>query len=219
MDFNAYIVSLPVKPSEVKYAILRRLWNEGTGFPRGWVKSSELLSITKQKYFDRRIRELRDQIGCDIEFGMVTGEHSYRLKSPKLEEANPRAYLTDSQKRTLFETHSNKCSICGRQFEIGLRGLQADHKVPLKRRGPNDISNYQPVCVSCNVGKRRACAGCKLDCQTCPWAFPEKIGNKIIVYLSPDLYKSLSDYGEKEKKSMDSCIIDALCEYLKNQKK
>ena len=53
--------------SEVKYNILKTLWDSGDNFPKEWIKSSELLEITNQKYFDRRARELKDELGCDIE--------------------------------------------------------------------------------------------------------------------------------------------------------
>ena len=98
MTFNEYKKMLPKNLSIVKEKILKRLWEEGDKFPKGWVKSSELLSITKQKYFDRRTRELRDEMGCDIETKIIEAEHSYRLNSQKINISNPLHYLPNNQK-------------------------------------------------------------------------------------------------------------------------
>ncbi len=70
MKFNDYLESLPTKRtlSDVKLKILTRLWgNDLYEFPKPWVSSAELLELTGQKYFDRRTRELRYQLGCDLE--------------------------------------------------------------------------------------------------------------------------------------------------------
>lgn len=214
MMFEQYIASLPTAPNNVKRQILQRLWQEGMGFPRGWVRSSELLELTGQKYFDRRVRELRDEAGCDIETGTVSGEHAYRLLSTGVEVANPRAYLTESQKEKLFRAAGNHCAVCDRQFEPGVRGLQADHRVPLKRGGAHDSGNWQPLCVECNVGKRRACAGCELDCQICPWAFPERVGRRLLVQVSREVEASLRAYSADSGKSLGMCVAEAVAEYV-----
>ena len=70
MTIEEYLELLPSKRklSEVKIKILTRLWGKTTdNFPKPWVASAELLELTGQKYFDRRTRELRDQVGCDVE--------------------------------------------------------------------------------------------------------------------------------------------------------
>lgn len=184
MKFEEYIASVPHSLSEVKLKILKTLWEAGDGFPRPWVKSTLLLKITKQKYFDRRTRELRDEQGIDIETKQIDGQHCYRLVSAKMQKANPRQYLSASQKAALFETAKNTCQVCGKKCAGGVRGLQADHKVPLVRGGSQDIGNWQTICNECNVVKRRVCEGCDADCNTCPWAFPEKFGGFIRLNLS-----------------------------------
>lgn len=214
MTLAKYFENIENNISNIKKKILERLWSEGAVFPRGWVSSSELLAITGQKYFDRRIRELRDQNGCDIETEVIHGEHSYRLSSQNICQANPRAYLTESQKRKLFESRSNRCSICGLQFQSGIRGLQADHKIPLNRSGSHDLSNWQPMCVSCNVSKRRACAGCKLDCHSCPWAFPDRFGQKIVTFISFEMFDLLKLHMDTSGKSIEVCAGEAFAQYL-----
>jgi 5-methylcytosine-specific restriction endonuclease McrA len=174
--------------SAVKTLILKTLWGEDAQpFPKPWVSSAELLRITGQKYFDRRTRELRDQSGVSIENAQVGGQYAYRLLSPALGPTNPREYLSESEKVQLFAKYRNQCQICGKTAQGGIRGLQADHKVPLIRGGTKDVANWQPVCNHCNVGKRGACADCEDDCQLCPWAFPERVGHVSLVRLPPEI--------------------------------
>lgn len=210
MRFRVYQSSLNCQLSDVKLVILQRLWDEGMDFPRGWVSSSALLVLTKQKYFDRRVRELRDEVGCDIETVNLKGEHSYRLRSARVLAANPRAYLSAKEKRDLFERAGHCCAVCGRNLAAGIRGLQADHKVPLMRGGSHDSSNWQPLCVECNVAKRRVCAGCKLDCKQCPWAYPDRIGRRVQLTLAIELESRIQDQARRSGKSLQEVLIDVI---------
>jgi len=98
MTLEEYIKILPGnKISKVKLLILKTLWNSGEKFPTKWVKSSSLLKLTGQKYFDRRARELKDELGCDIESEHHNGEHCWRLKSNKLSN-----YMTFPRKTEAF---------------------------------------------------------------------------------------------------------------------
>lgn len=146
MTLEQYIDTIGGRLSDVKRKILVELWNAGDAFPREWVASSHLLEITQQKYFDRRTRELRDEKGCDIETKHINGEHHYRLVSDKLAASNPRLYLTEAQKKDLFRRSGSTCQVCGVEVEAGVRGLQADHKVPLIRGGTHHLENWQAVC-------------------------------------------------------------------------
>ena len=106
MQIEDYLQQLPAKRalSEVKMKILKRLWASETDvFPKPWVSSAELLELTGQKYFDRRIRELRDQLGCALESAYIeehTG-HAWRLRSAELNTPQDRDYLTQSQKNQM----------------------------------------------------------------------------------------------------------------------
>lgn len=195
--------------SAVKVKILRSLWADGAQ-PARWVRSSVLLAETGQKYFDRRIRELRDELGCDIESGWDGGEAAYRLNSRELSVGNPRGYLTNLEKRRLFAVAGFTCGVCGRVFLPQERGLQADHRVPLIRGGGHDVSNWQALCVECNVGKRRACQGCQLVCSTCPWAFPERADTGRPVRIPQALAEAVLDYAQREGVSEGEAIRLAL---------
>ena len=201
MRLDDYLNQLSVqgtgKLSNVKLQILKALWHgDDVFFPKPWVASSYLLTLTNQKYFDRRARELRSQQGCDIEAEIRTEFNGYawRIKSPNLKSTQRREYLSLSQKNELFSKHNHTCSICGTQLESGLRGLQADHKMPLSREGTNEPRNWQALCCKCNVGKRRACENCIDSCRDCSWAFPEKVGINTIIRLSSNTLQHLEEH-------------------------
>ncbi len=208
MEFSDYISGIDSKLSPVKQKILKILWDSGSAFPKAWVRSSHLLTETGQKYFDRRTRELRDEVGCDIEIQHVDGEHCYRLKSPSLATINPRAYLTASQKRMLFESAKYCCQICGKHTNPGVKGLQADHKVPLIRRGSHDFANWQAICNECNVVKRRACEGCNDDCLSCSWAFPENFSASTRINFPTPLYEKLKKATGGNAVQMEKAVIE-----------
>jgi HNH endonuclease len=219
MKIEDYLQQLPAKRtlSEVKMKILRRLWaSETDTFPKPWVSSAELLELTGQKYFDRRIRELRDQLGCALESAYReehTG-HAWRLRSAELTTPQDRDYLTQSQKTQIFQENDYRCVTCGVKVPPGIRGLQADHKIPLSRGGSKDLANWQPMCNNCNVGKRRACEGCTIDCQICSWAFPEKHGVKTILSISEKTLRRVADYSIKTGKTSDKIVEESVGYYL-----
>ena len=199
------------KLSAVKRQIISELWNTGgPGFPRQWVKSSKLLALTGQKYFDRRTRELRDELGCAIETQQVGGEHCYRLVSEVIGAGNRRAYLSATEKNALFRQSGNRCQVCGLVMSAGVRGLQADHKVPLNRGGGHERDNWQALCNECNVAKRRACAGCEESCRSCPWAYPESTGRIVALRLSNQLMERLENRTGGAATSIESTILQIL---------
>ena len=216
-EFEEYVNKLHGELSEVKKLILKTLWNAGENFPRNWVKSSVLLGITKQKYFDRRIRELHDQMGCDIEMQYYQNEHAYRLKSSTLGKHNPRYYLTAVQKERLFEKSDYRCQICNKKFEAGVKGLQADHKVPLIRGGTHNEDNWQALCNECNVSKRGVCRDCSENCIKCPWAFPEKHGPFVLVRI-PKKIAEQARAGLIKLSKIEKMFLDAWDEYEARKK-
>lgn len=219
MDVEGYLKKLPTKRklSPVKIKILTRLWgNDSDHFPKPWVSSAELLDLTGQKYFDRRTRELRDHLGCDIEsaYSSEFGGHAWRINSEELAPPQDRDYLTQSQKNKLFTDNDFTCVTCGLKVDAGIRGLQADHKVPLSRGGSNDLSNWQPMCNNCNVGKRRTCEGCALDCETCSWAYPETFGVKTMVSIGEKTLRRVDAYSIETSTTRDKVMEDAAEYYL-----
>lgn len=221
MKFDQYLALIRENGniSEVKLLILSTLWGEDKDVLKPkWISSKYLLEITKQKYFDRRARELRDQLGCDIEtkFQSDINDHAWILKSVAVSKIVNREYLSEKQKKELFVNSGYRCSTCGVKIDPGVRGLQADHKVPLSRNGTNDIKNWQAMCNNCNVGKRRACENCELNCNECSWAFPEKFGIPLIVPLNKDVLDQLKLYSQEYDRSISDVVAEAATEYMTN---
>jgi 5-methylcytosine-specific restriction endonuclease McrA len=222
VSLENYLKQLPAKRalSSVKLKILTRLWgSDADPFPKPWVSSAELLELTEQKYFDRRTRELRDHLGCDIESAYI-GEfsgHAWRFNSDTLAPPQDRDYLTQSQKLQLFRDYDYTCATCGLKVEAGIRGLQADHKVPLSRGGSNALNNWQPMCNNCNVGKRRTCEGCTLACETCSWAFPEIHGVTTMVSIGEKTLRRIDAYSIKTSVPRDK-IMEEAAEYYLDEK-
>lgn len=224
--FQAYIerlennaltkVGKPKKLSAAKLLVLRTLWNSSSSFPKDWVLSNQLYELTNQKYIDRRIRELRNERGCDIETGIHEGSHAYRLLSADLGEAFDRTYLTDTKRKQLFELFGYRCAACSQPFDSEGTGLQADHKVPLIRGGGSEIQNWQPLCIACNVAKRRSCMGCKIDCNQCAWAFPEHYGQTIPIQLTKEVGELLQRLARSRGTTPQELILGAIIELTKN---
>ena len=200
------------KLSDIKLIILNELYIIGETFPKSWVESRRLLAVTKQKAFDRRVRELKDEYGCDIESQVVGSVYCYRLKSDKLKEGNRRNYLTQSEKLGLFNRYNYRCQICNIVVDGGIRGLQADHRIPLSRGGRDDKSNWQPLCNECNVSKKSACRNCSKDCRQCIWAYPE-MGKVFPIKISREVIDILND-----KFNGNDQLINEFCvECIKNK--
>ncbi|MHB8236172.1 MAG: HNH endonuclease [Acidithiobacillus ferrivorans] len=222
MKFKDYIDALPSHVSDVKLTILKKLWHtDSSGFPKPWVSSAELLELTGQKYFDRRARELRDQIGCDIEtmHKAELGGHAWRIKSTNLAAPQDREYLSQAQKIQLFAAARSTCSICGKITEPGVRGLQADHKVPVSRGGTNAIENWQAICNHCNVGKRRVCEGCTIECTTCSWAYPEIVGINTLISINEKVLSKITEYSKAANKTASHVFEEAAIYFIESNKK
>ena len=54
-------------------------------------------------------------------------------------------------KQLLFERQRRRCVICGKAKTV--KNFQVDHIVPVVRGGPDNVSNFQLLCPSCNQRK------------------------------------------------------------------
>jgi len=182
--------SLPSNITPAQFKMIEHLWNAGNSFPRNWVPRIELLDLTQQSDYRRRLTEIRDERGIDIE--LDKGTNQYRLNSASLNPANPRAYLTKKQKEGLLDSEKYRCQTCLTQdINNTSKTMQADHKIPLSRGGTHVKTNWQTLCHVCNVGKRRACEGCTRDCNLCVWAFPKKYGSKLLLNFDHSVIEKL----------------------------
>lgn len=174
-----------------------------------WHSKDELYNLTGQTYYDRRIRELRDEEGWKIEHEIVDGEHGYRLTSPIKGKGKRRHYVSAKKRKEIFKRDNYTCELCGNKYDIS--ELQIDHKIPLYKGGSLEDDNLQTTCVECNVVKRGICKRCKKDdCVECYLAHPELMKNNILLNIPEKIYEKLSIISEKTGKSIHDIIIEKI---------
>ena len=192
--------------SKVKILILNLLRN------KEWVSSKELLEKTNQKYFDRRIRELKDEEGYDIINEFINGEPHYKLQSNKRNPIQERTYLSKKDKDELKKHSSDTCPLCGNIFSDN-RKLSYDHRIPLIKGGQGTKENFQIICHECNNQKRSQCRHCDLNCKKCFLAFPENILPAIFIQLDNELIKKLNKIKKSKNEKIEDVIIKILKEF------
>lgn len=72
--------------------------------------------------------------------------HEYKLNNKRLEASKhiSKKIVRDE----VFKKYGRKCLCCGTD-----KNLTIDHVIPVFKGGKNNISNYQPLCKSCNSSK------------------------------------------------------------------
>lgn len=219
-------VSPSAANKEYYRVVLETLWPPNHGLPGPYVLEVELRTAIDnyrskrhtgtepyKNYIDvfRRVRELQGEEGVT---GIARQGQRFQLVDLELSmKRTPRTKLNESDWERLLAAHNKKCPVCGRLY--GTIKFDQDHKVPRLKGGGDELTNWQPLCGECNNFKSTACRGCELDCQNCPWAFPErhsliKIGNddanRIREYarklgISPsDLMKKIVAYFFENKR-------------------
>lgn len=194
--------------SDVKKLIIELLQS------KEWVSSKELLKKTKQKYFDRRIRELKDEEGYDIINKFVNGEPHYKLNSSKRNPLKERTYLSKKQKDELRIKNKDFCPLCGNQFS-DIRKMSYDHRIPLIKGGQGTIENFQIICHECNNQKRSQCRHCDLDCNICFLAFPETANPVILLQIDKETHDKISILSKKDKLTQNEFILKIIKKYIK----
>jgi hypothetical protein len=184
-----------------------------------WVSGKELLKITGQSYYDRRVRELRDEEGWNIVTEFNDGQPGYRLVSVERGLGKRRHYPSKKQKDKIYSRDNVTCQLCGVYMggKNPTSNPQIDHKIPLIRGGDKSDNNLQILCQECNVIKRGVCSRCSLpSCIKCFYAFPSAAKDRIIINLSPSLREKLESLAKKEKKNIDDILIQKINEILKD---
>lgn len=177
--------------------ILKMLWNGE------WVQGDDILAAVKQAYYDRRIRQLRDEHGWDIETTFVANKAgkkrpAYRLVSHFQGTGIKRPHIPAHERAHVLERDHYTCQIGGEDLRGGKNNPQIDHKIPLIRGGDSTVENYQSICSNCNVIKRGTCRSCTLEsCENCYLAFPEKGNNNLLVNLTAKESEHLSQIAGK----------------------
>lgn len=166
----------------IKIQMLEILWSGE------WIEGAEILRLTGQSYYDRRLREMRED-GWQIEWQ----GGRWRLASTVKLPGNKRVYPNAKQKREVFARDNGRCRICG----IADETIQYDHKVPLERYGPTTVENLQLLCRADNVEKRGACRHCVLPtCDGCPYAYPELFAARLVIALDNETAARLKAESE-----------------------
>lgn len=169
---------------KAKLTILQMLWAGEL------ILGDEILAAVKQSYYDRRIRELRDEDGWDIESTWAENSEgklrpAYRLNSHVRGKGIKRPHISNADRKFVLERDTYTCQICGKTLKDGANNPQIDHKIPIIRDGESNRTNYQAICSNDNVIKRAICRICVLpSCENCYLAYPEKGANNIIINLS-----------------------------------
>ena len=213
-DNRRYVNRLSHGLSKVKLLIMITLLEAGNQYPRDWVESSKLLYLSNSKYFHSNVKELRDEMGCDIESKEIAGEVCYRIRSHDLIKAEPKSKARDalenSQKDALLLYAGHACQVCGVKMIAGEIELRPDLKIPPLRGGSEEFDNWQVICNTCNVAKRHACMHCTEQCDRCLWSFPERLKNVTLLRLPTELSKKLDEIGITNKEKREKYIISLL---------
>ena len=190
--FDEYVKSLNCRITKngAKWKMLSALY----GTIGNFISSDKMMEISgNQPEFARRLRELRDNCGANLE----ASNSRWRLIDTDILKSTEREYLTASQKKKLFEKADFSCQICGNgPMKPGPRGLQADHRIPVIYGGTSKFpDNWMALCWLCNIVKRRMVQGWKGEWETCPWAFPEKFDIILQVPISNETFEKLRKEG------------------------
>lgn len=213
----------PSKLNKEYYRVmLELLWPKNHGIPGPCVIEDQLReaidsyrrsfhtgSRPYKPYVDvfRRARELQGEEGVT---GIAKRGRTYQLVSLVLSEKRiPRTHLGDMEWQLVLGNYQGKCAVCGRMPpEVQ---FQQDHKIPRVRGGGNQFENWQPLCNECNNFKSTSCRGCAIDCDTCPWAFPEK--NAPIRITGANIAR-IRDYALKHTLDPHNVINTIIEKYL-----
>ena len=196
------------KWSNAKLTILKLLW------PGEWIEGAKIFDATRQTYYDRRLRELREN-GWQIETRSAGGNSKYRLCSHKKLSGMTRQYPTAHQKRAVRQRDHGVCCICG----LSDKHLQYDHKIPLERHGLTTTENLQLLCRACNIDKRGICKHCKMtSCEECPYAYPERFQTRFTIFFDSETAERLKSDSDKAGMSPASLLKEIIMIYYASRK-
>lgn len=104
-------------------------------------------------------------------------------------------------RRVVYDGNAWVCQMCG--VDVGedqdLTKAQCDHKIPAERGGLSALQNLQTLCLHCNLKKRQACKHCDLpSCDNCPYAFPERFEDLLVLRLPKDAAKKLVELADAQ---------------------
>lgn len=200
---------------EIYKVILETLWPNGHGIPGPVVSREEIRkAVADYKGFDykdvfRRLRELQGDEGF---LGIVKNGSKYQLIDINIyQKKTPRTHLSDDKWEKVLQHYGNVCAACGAQPSES--GFQQDHKVPRAHGGTDDITNWQPLCDSCNNIKSTACRGCTEECSKCSWAYPEYYKP---LKLQTSVLKMLNQYANDHGIDANAFVSELIIKSINN---
>jgi 5-methylcytosine-specific restriction endonuclease McrA len=169
-----------------------------------WVHRSTLEKYGRSNYA-RRIRKIVAEYGWDIHrerrSNGANDDWYIRRSDGPVRVAHIRREVAPKVRVTVYERDGWVCQMCRVDVAEGqsLTKAQCDHKVPAERGGSSSPPNLQTLCLQCNLKKRQACKHCDLPtCDGCPYAFPERFAQTLVLRLPDDAAKKLADVADRD---------------------
>ncbi len=194
------------KPKTIKGGVWQRLLDALSKRPGKLVSNADLIRVSGQHNYARRIRELRAE-GWNIVYSQ--SPQGYILGSVRKANKDTDKYVNLKLRQKVFERDSHTCQNCGYKggetYPDGeVVKLEADHIISLKKGGRTVEENLLTVCSRCNAGKKSL------------YDYPETIKNKILsLNLSDSLRKRLSKLALKSGRTVNELVLEALERGLK----
>lgn len=170
------------------------------------VPNKELMRVSGQHNYARRVRELRAE-GWDIKYS--ASPSGYILQSEKKAENSADEYVNLKLRQKVLERDRYTCQLCGatNADKIG-RGekvrLEVDHFLPLKQGGKTTEENLWTLCSSCNAGKKSL------------FDYPETMKQRIIsLNLPDDIREKISEAALNKGVTVNTLILELITSGVK----
>jgi hypothetical protein len=165
------------------------------------VPNEELIRVSGQHNYARRIRELRAE-GWDIVYS--ASPSGYILRSLDKTEKNADEYINQKLRLKVLERDRFTCQLCGHKAQDKYADgeqvrLEIDHISPLKQGGKTTEENLWTLCSRCNAGKKSL------------FDYPETVKNRIIsVNLPDEIRESLSQAALKRGVTVNNLLLEVI---------
>lgn len=138
-------------------------WNKGKHYQMNLTDEQRQLRADQIKRFGKKIWTDEDR---EEARKRTLGEKSPKWKGGITKQSGYKSMMAQVRRKLVLQNggtfsvsewqhlkkvHENKCLGC-KLVEPGIR-LTVDHILPLSKGGRNDISNIQPLCLTCNLRK------------------------------------------------------------------
>ena len=166
------------------------------------VPNDELMKVSGQHNYARRLRELRAE-GWDVAYN-ASAPQGYVLRSAKKLPKETDAYINLKLRLKVLERDTFTCQLCGHKGKEKFADeevvrLEVDHILPLNQGGKTIEQNLWTLCSRCNAGKKSLLS------------YPETMKNRIISLNLPDeLRMALSNLSAQSGRSINDLLLDAI---------